>query len=79
MKNPSTLAFGKSPINYIERVMQKNEIIDNFSDENPPYQVCMVTGVRGAGKTVILTEKSSANFSVYRDRLIKKGVGVIEC
>ncbi|MDD6573039.1 MAG: DUF2075 domain-containing protein [Thermoflexaceae bacterium] len=56
MKNPFSLAFGKSPINYIERVMQKNEIINSFSEDNPPYQVCMVTGVRGAGKTVILTE-----------------------
>ena len=56
MKNPFTLAFGKSPINYIERAMQKNEIINSFSEDNPPYQVCMITGVRGAGKTVILTE-----------------------
>lgn len=56
MKNPFTLAFGKSPINYIERAMQKNEIINSFSEDNPPYQVCMVTGVRGAGKTVLLTE-----------------------
>ncbi len=56
MRNPFTLTFGKSPINYIERTMQKNDIINSFSDDNPSYQVCMITGVRGSGKTVMLTE-----------------------
>ena len=36
--------------------MQTAEIIETFEDENPAYQVCMITGVRGSGKTVMLTE-----------------------
>lgn len=36
--------------------MQTAEIIETFEDVNPAYQVCMITGVRGSGKTVMLTE-----------------------
>jgi len=54
-KNPFTLAFGKEPVSYIERSIQSNEILDSFTAENPPYQVCMITGVRGSGKTVVLS------------------------
>jgi ribosomal protein L20A (L18A) len=56
MQNPFSLSFGKEPMSFIERGKQRNEIIESFSEENPPYQVCMITGVRGAGKTVMLTE-----------------------
>jgi hypothetical protein len=56
MQNPFSLSFGKEPISFIERGKQSREIIDSFSDENPSYQVCMITGVRGSGKTVMLTD-----------------------
>lgn len=55
-KNPFSLSFGKEPISLINRSMQTSEIIETFEDENPAYQVCMITGVRGSGKTVMLTE-----------------------
>ena len=55
-KNPFSLSFGKEPISLINRSMQTAEIIETFEDENPAYQVCMITGVRGSGKTVMLTE-----------------------
>ncbi|MDO5133448.1 MAG: ATP-binding protein [Eubacteriales bacterium] len=55
MKNPFSLSFGKEPASLISREYQSNEIIDSFTDENPAYQVCVITGVRGAGKTVALT------------------------
>ena len=51
-QNPFTLAFGKEPINYIDRESQNNEIIESFEAEHPTHQVFMVTGVRGTGKTV---------------------------
>lgn len=60
MKNPFSLTFGKEPLSMISRSMQETEILDAFTDENPPYQVCMITGVRGAGKTVSLTAISNA-------------------
>lgn len=55
MKNPFSLTFGKEPISLINRNMQNDEIISSFRAENPDYQVCMLTGVRGSGKTVALT------------------------
>lgn len=56
MENPFTLSFGREPLNLIDRTMQKQEIIEGFEGDNPSSQVCMITGVRGSGKTVLLTE-----------------------
>lgn len=39
----------------IQRDFQSNEIVDSFLSDNPSYQVCMITGIRGSGKTVALT------------------------
>ena len=55
MKNPFSLTFGKSPQSMIDRNLQNNEIIEGFRDDPPGFQVCMITGVRGSGKTVALT------------------------
>ena len=49
--NPFSLTFGKEPISLISREQQKNEVIEGFSSENPEFQVCMITGIRGSGKT----------------------------
>lgn len=56
MTNPFSLSFGKEPLSFIERGRQSREIIDSFSEENPSCQVYMITGVRGSGKTVLLTD-----------------------
>lgn len=56
MTNPFSLSFGKEPLSFIERGRQSREIIDGFSEENPSFQVYMITGVRGSGKTVMLTD-----------------------
>ncbi len=53
--NPFSLSFGKEPASYTARDYQSNEILDSFESENPSYQVCMITGVRGAGKTVAMS------------------------
>lgn len=55
MQNPFTLTFGKEPASFISRDMQTGEIIEGFSGSNPEFQVCMITGVRGSGKTVLMT------------------------
>lgn len=57
--NPFSLSFGKEPVNAISREIQINEIVEGFTTENPEFQVCMITGVRGSGKTVLMTEISS--------------------
>ncbi len=56
MNNPFTLSFGKKPIQYISRITQTTHIIDTFCAEVPSNQIFMVTGVRGSGKTVMMTQ-----------------------
>ena len=56
MQNPFTLSFGVLPEQLISRPAQKNEIIDMFREEKPSNRTYMITGVRGSGKTVMLTE-----------------------
>ena len=59
MNNPFTLSFGKKPLQYISRISQTNEIIDNFNAQEPTNQIYMLTGVRGTGKTVMMTSIAS--------------------
>lgn len=56
MTNPFTLNFGMEPGEYVSRHFQSQEIIDSFLSEPSPSKVYMITGVRGAGKTVFLSE-----------------------
>lgn len=53
--NPFSLSFGKEPVSYISRDFQNDKILDSFDSDNPSYQVCMITGVRGSGKTVAMS------------------------
>ena len=55
MNNPFTLSFGKKPLQYISRTFQTDKIIDTFNSENPSNQIYMFSGVRGSGKTVMMT------------------------
>lgn len=59
MSNPFTLSFGKKPAQFISRITQTNEIIENFKAEVPSNQIYMITGVRGSGKTVMMTTVSN--------------------
>ena len=52
--NPFTLSFGRKPLEYISRPVQTDMILDNFMADHSPNQVFMISGVRGAGKTVLL-------------------------
>lgn len=56
MKNPYTISFGKEPTQLVSRISQINKIVDDFSEDNPSYQACIISGVRGIGKTVTLSE-----------------------
>ncbi len=55
MTNPFTLSFGKQPLTYISRLEQTNEVIENFTADPANCMMYMITGVRGAGKTVLMT------------------------
>jgi len=54
-QNPYTIAFGIKPNQYISRPEVVDEIVSTFNSETPPYMACILTGVRGCGKTVALT------------------------
>jgi hypothetical protein len=56
MKNPFTITFGKEPTQLVSRIQQVNKLVEDFSEEDPSYQACIISGVRGIGKTVTLTE-----------------------
>ena len=54
MKNPYSLVFGIEPEEYISRLSQEEEIINSISSGT--QRMYMITGVRGSGKTVFMTE-----------------------
>ena len=53
--NPFTVSFGRRPAQLIPRHPQMNEILDDFLSERASSQVYMITGIRGSGKTVLMT------------------------
>ena len=55
-KNPYTLVFEKLPHQIISRASQAIDIIENFSETPSPQQIYMITGIRGTGKTVFMTD-----------------------
>ena len=58
MANPYSLVFGMEPPQMIARAMQESIVLDTFTTEKPGNYIYMITGVRGAGKTVFLTDIS---------------------
>ena len=56
--NPFSLMFGKEPESAINRDIQISEIIETFSSGHPSTMAYMITGVRGYGKTVMLSTVS---------------------
>lgn len=57
-QNPYTLIFGKEPNQIISRMSQSSVIVESFCNEPPVQQIYMITGVRGSGKTVFMTDIS---------------------
>ena len=55
MANPFTLSFGLEPKEYISRTLQTNKVIESFTSDSPSNYAYMISGVRGAGKTVMLS------------------------
>lgn len=56
MTNPFTLTFGKNPLESVERPVQNNEILDAFTSDTINQQMFIITGVRGSGKTVMMSK-----------------------
>lgn len=55
MNNPFTLSFGRKPLQFISRIAQTNQVIETFQSDVPSTQIYMISGVRGSGKTVMMT------------------------
>lgn len=51
-ENPYTMDFGKEPNQYISRTIQFDEIFKSLNTEKINRQAYVISGVRGAGKTV---------------------------
>ena len=59
-ENPFTLTFGKEPYTAITRYEDLNMITDTFQAENPVTQTFLIEGIRGCGKTVLMTFAAKA-------------------
>lgn len=53
-KNPFDISFGKKPNQSITRALQSEEIMQTFTSDVITEQLFLITGVRGAGKTVLM-------------------------
>ncbi len=53
--NPFTITFGKEPNRIISRYEDVDTIISSFSADNPVCQTFLIEGIRGSGKTVLMT------------------------
>lgn len=53
--NPFMLTFGKQPNEYISRYENTDTILSTFEADNPISQAYLIEGVRGSGKTVLMT------------------------
>ncbi len=56
MNNPYTTLFGKVPTQIIPRAQQTALVTNAFAASSPSQQVYAITGVRGSGKTVFMTD-----------------------
>lgn len=59
MSNPFSTSFGLEPLSYIKRVGEENRIVEDFCSEHPSNYAYLITGVRGSGKTVLLSSISN--------------------
>lgn len=57
--NPFIVSFGQIPKEYVPRYQQSDVILKAFLHEDPAQHVYIITGVRGSGKTVFMTETAN--------------------
>ncbi|MBP5216365.1 MAG: AAA family ATPase [Bacilli bacterium] len=53
--NPFSITFGIEPSNLIKRIKETDKVIAEFSSETVSNYVYVITGLRGSGKTVLLS------------------------
>ena len=70
-RNLHTLVFGREPLQLIPCVSHATQIIESFDDDPPSQQVFLLTGIRGSGKTALMTEITK--------QLVKRDVTLLGC
>lgn len=53
--NPFTITFGKQPAKFISRYEDSDSIVSTFSADHAVSQTYLIEGIRGSGKTVLMT------------------------
>jgi len=56
MHNPFNPSFGKRPIHYFGRQEITRSIVSAVDDVNSPWRTTLITGIRGSGKTALLSD-----------------------
>ena len=56
MSNPFHPSFGKRPIHFYGREDITRSIILSVDDKNSPWRTTLITGIRGSGKTALLSD-----------------------
>ncbi len=56
MENPYNLTFGIRPEEVVPRLAQTYTVVNTFNAATPSQHVFILTGVRGSGKTVLMTD-----------------------
>ena len=54
-ENPFTITFGKTPNKEIIRYEDTDKVVSTFSADNAVSQTYLIEGIRGSGKTVLMT------------------------
>lgn len=67
--NPFSKTFGREPKNYIERLDEKDEIINDLSSDDPTNFAYLICGPRGSGKTVLMSSIAS-NLKKEKDWIV---------
>ena len=75
MQNPFTTTFSKTPESTYIHTNMIDEILENFSYDNPSESVYKITGVRGSGKTVILAKVEEELKEIEEEQIAKNNSG----
>lgn len=60
INNPFNPQFGKRPSEFIGRDLIINDFLQSMDNPNDPHRVSIITGIRGSGKTAILSDVSQS-------------------
>ena len=56
--NPFTLSFGMQPEQLVHRYENVEKVLNTFGAEHSVSQAYLIEGIRGSGKTVLMTSIS---------------------